>query len=246
MLMMYSQLSIGQDYLVPVTGDTLYGQVKLLPGFDKKIVFTGPDKKRTTFSMFQVKAYRHKEKDYHNVRTNEGYTYMKLIKPGYLSLYAYQGKDQASFETLFLSKKDGTSLEVPNLTFKKMMTRFLEGCSDVTTKIESGELNRSDLTEIIEVYNACIDKRTNAGNLSRSQDAEQQVKTDQWEELEAKINSLTEFDGKANALDMINDIKGKLSRNEKIPKFLVDGLKTTLAPVNVQPELAQAIETLPK
>src|SRR5690606_23106883 len=99
---------------------------------------------------------------YHPVNAPNGYVFMKLLKRGYLSRYAFQPQNQNNYDALFLMKRDGNGLEVPNLTFKKSMKRYLDDCPTVADKIESDILNKRDINEIVDQYNACIMTRSNA------------------------------------------------------------------------------------
>ena len=65
-----------------------------------------------------------------------------------------------------------------------------------------------------------------------------------WDELENQVKAAPEFDGKPNALEMIQEIKGKIGRSEKIPNFLTDGLKSVLKDDSFQPALANALKEL--
>ena len=46
--------------------------------------------------------------------------------------------------------------------------------------------------------------------------------------LEANVKSQPDFPEKGNALDMIGEIKGKISTDQKVPNFLIEGLKSSL------------------
>jgi hypothetical protein len=50
--------------------------------------------------------------------------------------------------------------------------------------------------------------------------------------------------GKSNALDMIAEIKSKVGRSEKIPNFLIDGLKSTLTQDVFKTELENALKEI--
>ena len=58
------------------------------------------------------------------------------------------------------------------------------------------------------------------------------------------VKAAADFDGKPNALEMIQEIKGKIERSEKIPNFLVDGLKSVLKDDSFQPALANALKEI--
>lgn len=234
-----------QDYVITTKGDSIVGQLKpLLYGTEKKVQITPPDKKKEIYSMFQVRRYRFRDEIYEPVKGPQGFVFMKLVKSGYLSLYNYQLPNQVTFEGSYLHRRDGKGMDVPNLSFKKAMKAFLKDCPAVTDRIDAGELNRKDLDSIIDAYNKCIDQNTiNYETISAAQ-AVQTKTISAWDALEDKVKQSAEFDGKPNALEMIEEIKGKISRSEKIPNFLIEGLKGVLKDEAFQPALSAAIAEL--
>ncbi|SHG68888.1 hypothetical protein SAMN04488109_1412 [Chryseolinea serpens] len=237
--------SIAQDYLVTVTGDTIRGELKPLTfGMDKKVQVVGADKKKTTYPMFQVRTYKWKNDFYQPVKGPDGYAFMKVIKSGYLSLFAYQLPNQVTYDGQFLLKKDGKSTEVPNLTFKKAMKNFLEDCPTVADRIDHDELNKRDLYQIVDEYNACIQSKTVDHGKIIAQRAVAEKKLSAWDVLEEKVKGEADFEGKANALEMIQDIKGRISRAEKIPNFVLEGLKSSLTQDTFKQPLEDALKEL--
>jgi cell fate (sporulation/competence/biofilm development) regulator YlbF (YheA/YmcA/DUF963 family) len=166
---------------------------------------------------------------------------MKTIKSGYLSLYAFQFENQVNYDGLLLLKKDGSRLEVPNLTFKKNMVKFLEDCEDVSARIENGELSKKKIDTIVDEYNACINKRTAERSQILSQKAEANKKISSWDELENQVKAAQDFEGKPDAIEMIGEIKGKIRRQEKVPNFMIEGLKKSLSKSDLTPTLDKAL-----
>jgi hypothetical protein len=228
-----------QDYVITAKRDTLVGEVKpILYGAEKKVQITTADKKKSTFPITQTSAYLYKGERFEPVRTDKGYTFMKVVKPGYLTLYAFQMENQMTFDGLYLVKRDGTRTEVPNLSFKKVMTRFLADCSSVSTRIDQGDLSKKDLNEIVDEYNLCISSRTQDASQAMARRREQIQKASPWDDLENKVKAEPDFNGKKDALDMIAEIKTKIARSEKVPNFMLEGLKSSLA----QPSLKEALD----
>lgn len=227
------------DYLITNRGDSIAGEIKLL--------FYGPEKKvlvktanaKETYSILDTRYFFYKDEKFVPVRTPNGYSFMKIITPGYLSLYAFQMDKQSAYDGRFLVKADGESMEVPNLGFKKQLTKFLSDCGDVAERVDSGELSKKELDTIIAQYNACIEKKTAKITQKISEQREAVVLTNKWDALQTAVKEADEFDGKANALEMITDIKNKISHNEKIPNYVMEGLKNILA---AQPNLAAPLE----
>jgi hypothetical protein len=224
------QQSSGQDFLVTTMGDTVRGDLKPFTiGPSKKVVVVSPEKTKTTYPILKVRSYMVDGEVYHPVRSERGYEFMKVIKPGYLTLYGYQLENQSRFDGLFLAKKDGQYLEVPNLSFKKLMTRFLDDCPEVAGKIDNGTLEKRDLHQIIDQYNECIVNRTVDNDKALALQKKTKSTTMSWDALEGRIQNHPEFARKADALEMVSDIKGRISRSEKIPNFVIQGLKDALA-----------------
>lgn len=243
--------SHAQEYVVTLKNDTLRGSIKPINyGPDKKVVFKDANGKKTTYPITKVRGYAVDGNVYHPVKKDQAYTFMKVIRKGYLSLYGFQVENQTSYDGRFLTKVDGTSLEVPNLGFKKLMTKFLSDCPAVTTRIEKGELRKSEIEQIVETFNVCIDSKTNGIKQSLTTPATSSPSTtttestSAWDTLEQKITAQPDFEGKADALEMVTEIKTKGSRKEKIPNFLVEGLKSILSKTVLSSDLDDALKTI--
>lgn len=233
-----------QDYILTTRGDSLTGEIKpLLYGPQKKIQITSTDKNKTTFSLFEVRAYSQEGEIFHPVKGESGYVFMKLLKPGYLSLYAFQEENQMRFDGLFLKKLDGDGMVVPNLGFKKYIGRYLEDCAEVSNRINEGELGKKNLEEIIDSYNACIQGRTVDHKEIIVQRKEQSIKITTWDALEESIRQ-KDFGEKTDALEMIGEIKKKIKGQEKIPNFLLESLKNSLQGTGLTEKLNQAISEI--
>lgn len=243
--MLVYKCASAQDYVVTAKGDTIHGEIKpLLYGAEKKIQVNQPGGKKI-FSILDTKQFRYKDELYFPVKGPSGYAYMKLIKGGYLSLYAFQPTGQTSYDGLYLLKMDGSSMEVPNLGFKRQMGRFLEDCENVSQMIEEGSLSRRELDQVIDLYNECIDKKSSKLEIAIAQRKENNIKVSAWDNLEDEIKEHADFEGKATSLEMIAEIKNKLSRSEKIPNFLLEGIKSMLASqADLKPELEKALEDI--
>lgn len=246
LLLMY-HCSRGQDYLVTNSGDTIQGEIRpIMFGPEKKVQVKNDDGKEI-YSLFDTKLFAIGDVLYFPVKGPNNYTFMQLVKPGYLSMYRFQPENSSIYSGIFLRKADGTGIELPNLGFKKQMTEFLSDCSEVSEAVASGELKKSDIEQILDGYNKCIEMRTSNARQDIQQHFETKSVMSHWLDLEKAIRSGDNFDNRATVLEMINDIKSRVSRNEKVPNFVLDGLRTAL---DGQPGLAQplndAIATLPK
>jgi hypothetical protein len=209
---------------------------------DKKVQVVNADKKKVTYAMFQVQTYSFKNELFQPIKGPDGYTFMKLVKPGYLSLYNYQLPNQMTFDGSFLMRKDGRGIDVPNIGFKKVMKNYLSDCQTLVARIDNGELSKKDLNTIIDQYNECIMGKTVRHDQEVAQAVEQKKASSAWDVLETKVKEEPEFDGKINALEMIHEIKEKISKSEKIPNFLLEGLKGSLKQETLQSALQDALK----
>lgn len=241
LLTMVYQCAGAQDYVLTTRGDSLTGEVRPLAyGPDKKVQIISNDKEKTSLSLFEVREFSSDGDVYHPIRGEKGYVFMKLLRPGYLSLYAYQMENQNRYDGLLMKKADGESIVVPNLGFKKYITQFVEDCPDVAARIKEGELNKKNLTELVDAYNQCIDDRTIDHGERLAQREQQAPKLNAWHSLEEKVKDQS-FSQKTNALEMIAEIKKKIERKEALPNFLVEGLRNSLKDTGLTEDLEQAL-----
>lgn len=229
----YAVASAQSDYLVLTAGDTLYGKVVHLSyGSEHKVQLTEPGKKKVVYSTMQVRSFRMKDDTYHLLKLYNRYMFMRLITPGYLSLYSFQPDNQANWDGRYLHKLDGQGIEVPNIGFKKRMTDYLSDCPEVAEQISEGNLSRNDLDDIINQYNLCIDQHTSSRQQEIPEKAKDEVpveKLNPWSELESAIKATESLTDKESILEMITEAKLKVGRGEKLPNFLIEGLKKSLA-----------------
>lgn len=241
LLMLVYQCAEAQDYVLTSRGDSLVGEVKPLNyGPEKKVQIITGEKEKQTFSLFEVREFSSDGEIYHPIKGEVSYVFMKLLQPGYLSLYAYQLENQTRFDGLFLKKADGAGMVVPNLGFRKYVSQFLEDCPAVSERVKEGDLNKKNLSDVISAYNTCITNRTVDHHQVIAQHEERSEKINAWDSLEEKVKGI-EFAGKANALEMIAEIKKKIARQESIPNFLVEGLKNSLKGTGAEPDLEEAL-----
>ena len=235
----YTIASAQTDYVATTKGDTIHGKVKYLNyGFEKKVQVVSD--RKTSYPILQTTGFMMDNEIYHTVKYAESYTYMKLVKGGYLSLYAFQLPNQITWDGKFLLKKDGAGFEIPNIGFKKNLKKFLSECPTVTDRIESGELGKSELEMIVDAYNQCIELNTKSQtSATQPLKTENTGKLNSWNQLEKDVKNLGDFQGSKDALEMIQEIKSKISNGEKIPNFLTEGLRETLKD---QPSIQESLQ----
>jgi hypothetical protein len=245
LVLFLSQAASAQDYVLTTRGDSLVGQVKpLLYGPQQKVQFVSGDKEKRTFSLFDVREYSQDGEIFRPMKGDDGYVFMKLLHPGYLSLYAFQQDNQARFDGLLMKKLDGDQIIVPNLGFKKYISQFLEDCPGVVEQIKSGALGKRNLAELVNAYNACVNERTVDHKKLIAEHQQEKAIINEWDSLEEKVKE-KDFSEKSNALEMITEIKNKIRVHEKIPNFLVEGLKNSLEGTGLSGDLSTAIRETP-
>lgn len=230
------------DFAITSKGDTLRGRVKLLTYDILDRVQVTVDKKKKVYTALEVKSIFMEGVTYHTVKYDKGYRYMKLIKSGFLSLYGFRLPNQSSYDGQYLSKKDGTGMEIPNLTFKKSMANFLSGCNEVESRIKSGDLGRRDIDQIIDRYNSCLqfktEKKIEIVPEPTPVESEKMVAVNS---LISKVETAAEFTNKTDVLDLLKDLRSKVGRNEILPNYLTKDIKNYLG---TQPAFAEDLEKL--
>ncbi|MGC4020843.1 MAG: hypothetical protein QM734_02315 [Cyclobacteriaceae bacterium] len=217
-------------YAILTNRDSISGEVKILYDDHLDHVQITANNKKGNYSALQIKRLVIGGEEFNPVKYELSFKFMKVLKRGYLTLYAFKPKGVYAWEGLFLYKKDGSSIEVPNLGFKKFISKFVEDCAGVKAKVEKGELGKRDLDAIVDQYNLCIQERS--GKMEKPLTSENPITnetTDAVKKLISKIEK-EDFSGKNDALNVLNDIYTKAAKNEKIPNYLTDALKTYLGP----------------
>jgi hypothetical protein len=220
-----------QDYLITTKGDSVVGKIKIEKiGIEKKLFLTTPEKKKLNYNMFQFRYAVVNNIQYVAIKRGDVYDIVQVQKKGYLTLYGFQLDNQFAYDGLYLGKADGKSIEVGNLTFKKQMIRFLEDCPSVVSRLENGEFKRSNIHDLVEAYNNCIDQNTKGLYASNTKTTTNTIVTNeqQWNELKEKLTNST-LENKEALLEMLEEIKSKKAKGEKIPNFLLSSFTTGVA-----------------
>jgi len=230
------------SYLITSKADTLFGKIRILSYDRIDRVQIETDKKKEIFTALEVLFVQIDSQVYKPIQYESKVMLMKLLIPGYLSLYAFKFPDKNYYDGRFLVRLDGTSMEVPNIGFKKILGEYLENCETVSNQVKNGELVKKELDKIINDYNICVKDRKNA--------VQTQVVTEPVlienetsiaiESFIKKIES-EDFPTKKDALDLLRDIQVKAGKNETIPNYLSEGLKSYLSSI---PSLAEDLNKL--
>ena len=219
-------LNAQTDYLVTLKGDTIRGPVKIL-SFERldraEIKYDG---KKKSFTALEARTVFSKNELYQTVSmNNEGFRYMKVVKSGYLSLYNFRLPNQTAYTGLYLAKKTGVGLEVPNLTYRKTLAEFLSDCPDLSDQIKAGNYPKTELEKLIDAYNSCQGKPAKTIEVQPVAASNSLIAS--VDDLIKKVEGLN-FEKQKDALDILKDIRNKSGRNESIPNYLTEGLKAAL------------------
>lgn len=241
-LSLFSYRAVAQtDYLITSKADTLSGEIRILSYDQLDRVQIQVGTKKEIFTALQVLSVNKDGQEYKPLQYERKIVLMKVMKQGYLSLYAFRLPNQTSYDGRLLTKLDGTSMEVPNLAFKKILGAYLEDCETVSTQIKNGDFSRRDLEKIIDDYNECLGNKRSASPVIETptpvivNDATQAIAS-----LITKVEA-EDFSSKKDALDLLHDIQTKVGKNETIPNYLSEGLKSYLS---VVPALSEDLEKL--
>jgi hypothetical protein len=242
-LLLISSVSFCQaDYAITSKGDTLHGRVKILTYDILDRVQVTVNKKKKIYTALEVKTIVASGVTYNTIKYDKGYRYMKLVKAGFLSLYGFRMPNQSTYDGQYLFKKDGTGMEIPNLTFKKSLVNFMDGCDEVQERIKSGDLGRRDIDQIIDRYNSCLQFKTEKQVVAVAEptpiESEKMVAINS---LISKVETAADFTNKTDVLDLLKDLRSKVGRNEILPNYLTKDIKNYLG---VQPQFTEELDKL--
>ncbi len=231
------------DYVIRLSGDTIKGSLKIIDYEQLERVQIKTDKGKTVLTGLEVRCLRKNNDLYRPVRFENTVRFMKVLIDGYLSLHAFNSLNQNSWDGRYLTKLDGTGMEIPNLTFKKSLGNYLSDCGDIKKRIENGELGKSDVEKIVGLYNTCMQNKTATPKpkaiATPSTSAENETVL-AVKNLIAKVEG-ENFSSKNDALDILKDVQVKVGKNEPVPNYLMEGLKASLADM---PSLVKELDTV--
>lgn len=219
-------LTSAQDKLILTSGDTLTGTLDILlagNNFEEVIMDTGKQKDR--YKSHEFISFTKGDQEYRTVKYGEKYRIMEVEVDGYLSLLRFRSGDNYMFNAQYLQKRGGDGLEVPSISFKKNLTEFTQDCPSVSDKVESGELKRRDIEDIVRQYNQCMIRKTEArysGNVTSEPTPPEKSGT--------LVNEVVSLANRARELDdqdlatMLTDVANKLKAGDSIPGYLKSAL----------------------
>lgn len=232
------------DYAITLKGDTLKGRVKILTYDQLDRVQVVDEEKKKIFSALEIRTLRMGGVTYHTIKYDKGFRYMRLIKEGFLSLYGFRMTNQSAYDGMYFFKKDGSGLEMPNLTFKKSLSNFLSDCPQVMEQIKSGDLGRKDIDKIVDRYNSCLQFKTERRIDEPKALPVTEAESEQMIAVNAlitKIETATNLENKSDMVDLLKDLRSKIARNEILPNYILKDMKNQLG---THPDFTADVEKL--
>ena len=226
------------DYVATTRGDTLYGQV-VFRSYNKqpdKVMLKNEEGKKL-YAPIQLKALHSKKNTFHTVKHNGRYEFMKLVQGGYLSVYFRKADEQWEYAEMVLTKRDGSSVSVPNLSFRKTMVNFLDGCEVVKKRVNDRVYGKKEMEAIVKEYNECITQNTARVSLNKvTQPATTQqprpepvdMDTPQFKalsEIKGRLKTSTNIQNKQEVYELIDDLESRLMEKKPIPSYLIAPLR---------------------
>ncbi|HQQ98856.1 MAG TPA: hypothetical protein PLX35_16405 [Cyclobacteriaceae bacterium] len=234
-----------QDIVVTAKGDSLTGKAKIMAYdvIDRVQLTEGKTKKQ--FTAVQVQGVRVGDTWYGPVRTEYGYRMMKILQPGFLSLYLGRAQNSMVYDVQFLVRRDGRTMEVPNLTFKKNMQEFLSDCPKVKEDLAAEKLTKKDIMTIVKEFNACLEP---SGAKSSDHTAVVPDTDNRITALQHLKDNLTNSDiaSRSDAIDILNDLQDKIKKNQSIANYQIEALRSMLKGTVVETESEKLVALLLK
>ncbi|UXX80684.1 hypothetical protein N7E81_06180 [Reichenbachiella carrageenanivorans] len=216
-------LAHGQDqWLVTAQMDTIRGKIFLDHGGQYRVdeVRTKIGKEKNSYKCYQVRlVHLAKDEEFEVLKIDERYQFVKVVfKSKYFSEYLYvdNSNSGSNYSLRLLVNWQGEQFKFSNLVSKKRLGEYFSDCPAVSDQIESGELKKTELKKIFEVFDTCIDdQQKNSPKISKP------VEVMPSANMESFISDVKAKDLYSDDLAMmIKDITQKLATQQTIPKYL--------------------------
>jgi hypothetical protein len=170
---------------------------------------------------------------------------MKILQSGFLTLYLGRAQNSMVYDVQFLVRRDGRTIEVPNLTFKKSMTEFLSDCPRVKEDLAAEKLTKKDVAAIVKEFNACLEPSAvkSSDPIAVVPDTDNRIIA-----LQHLKDNLTSNDiaSRTDAIDILNDMLDKIRKNQTIANYQIEALRSMLKGTVVESETEKLVELLRK
>lgn len=229
-----------KGFVINQQNDTLSGFLSIISSKDIDRVELIDQNRKTTYSARQIKSLMIESIIYHPIQYAGKYQFMQLLKPGFLSLYAFKIENQTTLSGRLLIKAGGDMLDVPGIRFKGIVAGFLKECETVSVKVKSGELRRENIEQIVDEYNQCKEEI----NTVREEQVEKILNREQKIELINDFkNQVTQssYKKKGEVNGLLDDIRAKIENDQPVPKYQSEALKEFLAGEQALKESLQSL-----
>ncbi|MEM7110001.1 MAG: hypothetical protein AAF519_17370 [Bacteroidota bacterium] len=244
-----SSLALAQsDEVYLTSGDTLRGRVDiLLPDEYFEEITLKSDGEKRRLKSFQMLGLKTEKVTYRIIKFGTKYRIMEEVMKGYLGLYRFRADNNYQFSSRFLYKATNEGMEVPNITFKKSVAEFVAECPAVQTGVNNKTYRNSNLKEMVDAFNACL---TDTPQLIESEEEaiiekQTRISSKELSLLQGIIDKLKSKVIDEELTTLLNDLKAKISKGEKVPGYLKSALKEATADYKtVSNEVSELLELL--
>ncbi len=229
-----------QDWVITTTQDSISGAINIEMATDNyEEIVVKNDAGKTRLKAHQFIEFNLDGQKYKTVKQAGKYRIMKVGKEGYLSLYFFRQDGAFDFGTQYLSKVTGDGILVPNISFKKGMSKFLADCSSIEQGFEQGKYKKSKLNELIDDYNNCIANNTVSLENESPEDNDNPL-TLLIDSIKSKIDP-----SNSELQSLLNDIKSKIKQGNTVPGYLKSALTDQTAGMeNIKAEVEELLNSI--
>lgn len=216
------------DYIITLKFDTIRGEAKVL-SYDliDRVQLTF-NKKKTSYTALQIRRAVVKGEEYAPVKLENAIRMMKIIRSGFVSLYAHRAAGQPGYDTRIIQRVGQNAMEVPNLGFKKIIAETVSDCPEVADKVRSGDFGRNDIEAIVTEYNTCVagvnQRRIEAAELSSAPASPAAALIDK---VKTKV-SASDISNKTEVTELLTSVADRVKKKEAVPSYMKEGLKSYL------------------
>ncbi len=229
-----------QDWVITTAQDSLSGEIQIeLAADNYEEIVVKNDAGKTRLKAHQFIGFNLDGQKYKTVKQGGKYRIMKVAQEGYLSLYYFRQDGAFDFGTQYLGKVTGDGIIVPNISFKKGISKFLDDCSIIEQGFDNGKYKKSKINELIDDYNNCIAKNTLSIEKESPVDIENAL-TLLIDSIKNKVDaSNTELQS------LLSDIKGKIKQGNTVPGYLKSALtEQTAGMENIKAEVEELLNSI--
>ena len=187
------------------------------------------DKKKERYTPIKVRRIKRKDKEYVPIKLDGKYQFALVMSEGYVSHYQYVNPESDGYEDFALTvlvKNHGTTQQISNLFFLKAVKEFLYDCEPLMEKIDTKEFGAKDLDKILQYYNLWIE--SNGQSVKAKKEPENLDLVVALMNLIEKVQEDQQLSKDDELMEMLIDVKSKLTEGKAIPKYLSGAIQEAL------------------